>query len=443
MPGQRLNTFQCNTKEDGTKEWYKNGILYREYISITDLTHADKEWYKNGLRHRENGPAVERVDGTASWYKNGELLGEDGALEDDNGIKRWYLYGKLHRYSGPAIEKANGTKEWYQNGKLHREDGPAVEWNSGYKMWYKNGLWHREDGPAIEDTYGDQEWYLNDELHREDGPAVINEDRYSQWWIHGKRKYITVNMIPFIVIRLIFIIYLIGLFTYHIYSTISGFKFVFDPPYNNFYIFPSYNTTVTNYTSTHLTGQQCIEFNQCYRNRPICTSNQYSCLYNIKCRHDVIGNRLLTANLLISGISGSVHSLIMFRSSLIFVCNSISKLDTRWYKQILSYFFIFLEIPRNISRIKKPLGLYTIYSYFIFIYFIIYDLIINLVIVGITMSLLMIKTCEFRTGLLLEKESLIIAFMNLIIAIIKFLLKIGKIIYKIYKNKRMSEESED
>jgi len=80
-------------------------------------TDGTKRWYKNGVLHREDGPAVEYVNGTKNWYKN----------------------GLLHRDDGPAIEGANGAKYWYKNGEYHREDGPAVEGANGAKYWYKNG----------------------------------------------------------------------------------------------------------------------------------------------------------------------------------------------------------------------------------------------------------------------------------------------------------------
>ncbi len=67
--------------------------------------HADPDgtryWYKNGLLHREDGPAIERQDGS----------------------KEWWLHGELHRESGPAIERADGTVEWWRDGEQLNNTG--------------------------------------------------------------------------------------------------------------------------------------------------------------------------------------------------------------------------------------------------------------------------------------------------------------------------------
>jgi hypothetical protein len=76
-----------------------------------------REWYVNGLLHRTDGPAVEWADGDRYWYVN----------------------GKRHRSDGPAVERANGSCFWYVNGQLHRADGPAIEWPDDSCKWYLNG----------------------------------------------------------------------------------------------------------------------------------------------------------------------------------------------------------------------------------------------------------------------------------------------------------------
>jgi hypothetical protein len=80
-----------------------------------------KEWFLNGIRHREDGPAIESGD-----------------------YQKWYLNGQFHRVGGPAIIHTNGNKSWYLNGVRHREDGPAVE-SSGDKFWYLNGKLFSEE----------------------------------------------------------------------------------------------------------------------------------------------------------------------------------------------------------------------------------------------------------------------------------------------------------
>jgi len=82
-----------------------------------------KQWYRYGILHREDGPAVERADGR----------------------KLWYLNGKLYR-----IDFLSGQRQWYKNGNSHREDGPAVEWIDGSKGWYLEGEAYTEEAHAAE-----------------------------------------------------------------------------------------------------------------------------------------------------------------------------------------------------------------------------------------------------------------------------------------------------
>ena len=94
----------------------------------------------NDKKHRKEieGPAVTYKDGTKLWYKEGMLHRKYGpAIESNNGFF-WYKDGLLHRDNGPAIEVFNKVKIWYRNGKKHREDGPAIE-SEGKKYWYLNG----------------------------------------------------------------------------------------------------------------------------------------------------------------------------------------------------------------------------------------------------------------------------------------------------------------
>jgi hypothetical protein len=94
-----------------------------DFTGIVEWNDGTKEWFQNGLCHRLDGPACEHPDGPKQWCQN----------------------GLLHREDGPAIEWDNGDKEWYQNGKQHRFDGPAVEFSSGYKECWINGKQYSEE----------------------------------------------------------------------------------------------------------------------------------------------------------------------------------------------------------------------------------------------------------------------------------------------------------
>ncbi len=91
--------------------------LPTDFTGIAEHPNGSKEWWLNGKLHREYGPAYEGADGS----------------------KHWYLNGKLHRVDGPAWEWSDGTKRWYLNDKRHRVDGPAVEYADGSKYWYLDG----------------------------------------------------------------------------------------------------------------------------------------------------------------------------------------------------------------------------------------------------------------------------------------------------------------
>lgn len=101
-------------------------ISYAEWFIVKDGT---KRWYRSGLLHRSEGPAVEYADGAKEWWSN----------------------GKRHRADGPAIEWPDGTREWWLNGERHRDNGPAIEWPPNWRIWYKDGVVVRSDisGPRI------------------------------------------------------------------------------------------------------------------------------------------------------------------------------------------------------------------------------------------------------------------------------------------------------
>jgi hypothetical protein len=55
----------------GDKIWkLPNGDFHREDGPAIEYNNGSKQWWLNGLRHRENGPAVEWGDGDKAWYLN-------------------------------------------------------------------------------------------------------------------------------------------------------------------------------------------------------------------------------------------------------------------------------------------------------------------------------------------------------------------------------------
>jgi hypothetical protein len=171
---------------DGSKLWYKDGVLHREDGPAIEHANGDKFWYRDGKLHRLDGPAEEYASGTRCWYKDGKCHREDGpSCEYSNGDKIWHRHGKFHREDGPACEYSDGTKKWYRDGKLHREDGPACEYSDGRKMWHNDGNLHREGGPACEYSDGTKKWYKDGNLHRLDGPAIEWAGGTKYWYKDG------------------------------------------------------------------------------------------------------------------------------------------------------------------------------------------------------------------------------------------------------------------
>lgn len=44
---------------DGTRMWYRRGLLYREDGPAIEWNHGTKEWYRDSNRVREDGPVLE------------------------------------------------------------------------------------------------------------------------------------------------------------------------------------------------------------------------------------------------------------------------------------------------------------------------------------------------------------------------------------------------
>ena len=91
--------------------------------------------------HKEDGPAMIWEDGTKAWYRDGVLHREDGpAVEYADGNRSWYHHGKLHRAGGPALELTDEEDEYYVHGNHYTRDE--------YRSWYFEYL--RQNTP-IED----------------------------------------------------------------------------------------------------------------------------------------------------------------------------------------------------------------------------------------------------------------------------------------------------
>ena len=80
-------------------------------------------------------------DGTKRWFRNGLLHRDDGpAFISSCGGQEWWINGKRHRADGPAVIRTNGIQKWYLNGLRHRDDGPAVIHPDGSQQWFINGI---------------------------------------------------------------------------------------------------------------------------------------------------------------------------------------------------------------------------------------------------------------------------------------------------------------
>ena len=65
---------------------------------------------------------VEYYDGTKIWFKNGILHREDGPVKEyADGSKEYWFDDKRHRLDGPAIEHSNSINEYWIHGKKYNE----------------------------------------------------------------------------------------------------------------------------------------------------------------------------------------------------------------------------------------------------------------------------------------------------------------------------------
>ena len=106
-----------------------NAAAVFELLSLecrVDDDEGTAEYYNAlGQRHREHGPAIVYEDGTREWFLNGIRHRADGpAVVYTSGTREWYLNGQRHRLDGPAVEYSDGYCAWFIDGKALTE----AEW---------------------------------------------------------------------------------------------------------------------------------------------------------------------------------------------------------------------------------------------------------------------------------------------------------------------------
>ena len=109
---------------DGRVEYWLEDVRYTK--DKYEAKMSEKVWTAeefNELPTEKQIGCFNFVDGSKRWYKEGLLHREDGpALESAHGTKFWFKEGKYHREDGPAIEFADGTKEYWLDDKKYSEE---------------------------------------------------------------------------------------------------------------------------------------------------------------------------------------------------------------------------------------------------------------------------------------------------------------------------------
>lgn len=72
---------------NGTKRYYKDGLLNREDGPAIIYNDGDKFWYINDVCHRLDGPALEFYDGSKAWYYKGKMIDCESTKEFHKKIK--------------------------------------------------------------------------------------------------------------------------------------------------------------------------------------------------------------------------------------------------------------------------------------------------------------------------------------------------------------------
>lgn len=61
---------------NGTRIWFKGGIVHREDGPAIEHSDGTCEWYVEGIRHCQTGPAFISGDGKRRWFVHGQELNE-------------------------------------------------------------------------------------------------------------------------------------------------------------------------------------------------------------------------------------------------------------------------------------------------------------------------------------------------------------------------------
>jgi hypothetical protein len=101
-------------------EIFANGkILNDDYKSVCSQIEIVKELHLEEIEELTSG-LFTRIDGSKIWYRNGLLHRFGGpALISSLGYEEWRIDGIRHRSDGPAIILLDGRKEWWINGEFH------------------------------------------------------------------------------------------------------------------------------------------------------------------------------------------------------------------------------------------------------------------------------------------------------------------------------------
>jgi hypothetical protein len=133
------------TIDDGLrKEYYHYGKKDRLDGPAVIDEFGNMTYYYNGTIHRDGDePAYIGVDGTKKWYRFGMLhrLGGPAVLLADS-TQIWMIDGKVSNLYGPAIVTRDGYQLWLQQGLLQSTgDEPALVCPSGNAGWYDQGVY--------------------------------------------------------------------------------------------------------------------------------------------------------------------------------------------------------------------------------------------------------------------------------------------------------------
>ena len=151
-------TYDSVSKKKSIKEWYENGQLKSNYISLNTgdfcssdygdrykrIVFLDTKFYENGQQaYQMTYDSISKKESIKEWYENGQLK--------KDGLSTWYENGQL---------KKDGLSTWYENGQLKKD---------GLSTWYENGQL-KNDGLltfkhlALKDYNSVRKWYENGQI---------------------------------------------------------------------------------------------------------------------------------------------------------------------------------------------------------------------------------------------------------------------------------------